>query len=38
MTILNNQISYKIITSLVIVSEGITGGLITALKAQFSAY
>ena len=35
MTILNNDFSYKIITGLVIVSKGIAGGLITALKAQF---
>ena len=35
MTILNNQISYKIIIGLIIVSKGIAGGVITALKAQF---
>jgi hypothetical protein len=38
MTILNNDFSYKIITGLVIISKGIAGGLITAYKAQFSAY
>jgi hypothetical protein len=36
MTILYNDFSYKIITSLVIVTEGITGGVITALKALIS--
>jgi hypothetical protein len=35
MTILYNDFSYKIITGLVIVSKGIAGGVITALKAQF---
>ena len=35
MTILYNDFSYKTITGLVMVSKGIAGGLITALKAQF---
>ncbi len=38
MTLYNNQISYKIITSLVIVSKGIAGGINTAFKAVLSAY